>query len=427
MKWPAAPCPLPSRKRIPPHWFGWLLGCVLVAAVSPLAAQPLAPPPATDPVDVYLAAIERAESTGGAYATELVDLYYGLGQTLLEQGDLEWARDAFHQTVMVARVNSGPYSVKQASYLYSVADIESRLGNPAAAIEVLNHIYVIFTRHHGEENPALLGDVEDLYDWYLDRLSVEGAPVGPSDFENLSFLMERIAALTEARYGLGHALTASRYRELGQLHYQAIHHFIQTGQPPIPELVMQSEGSGNQALRERSTINHLERGEEAFERAVQARQENPDGTELELAEAMAQLGDWYLAFKYFRKARRQYEQAYRLLANQPEYRNLADQYLGTPAPLRFLNAAEPFVRNLEPPAAGRRLEVSMAVSLTGRLYDIEIVKAPDALSKDQLRAVKQHLESTRFRPAVVNGKSQSVQGFVFKALADEPEAAAING
>jgi hypothetical protein len=123
--------------------------------------------------------------------------------------------------------------------------------------------------------------VEAIYDWYLDRLSVEGAPVGPSDFENLSYLMERIAALTEARHGLGAAITSSRYRELGQLHFQAIHHFILTGQPPIPELVMQSRI--RRRLRERSAINHLERGEEAFERAVQAWQENPDGTELELA------------------------------------------------------------------------------------------------------------------------------------------------
>ena len=427
MNWPAAPCPLPLRERIPPHWIGWLLGCVLVAAVPTLPAQPLVPPPATDPVDVYLAAIERAESAGGAYAAELVDLYYGMGQTLLGQGELEWARDAFHQTVMVARVNSGPYSVQQTRYLYSIADIESRLGNPAAAIEVLDHIYEIFARQQGEDNPALLGEVESIYDWYLGRLSVEGAPVGPSDFENLSYLMERIAALTEARHGLGHAMTASRYRELGQLHYQAIHHFIRTGQLPIPELVMQSEGSGNQALRERSIINHLERGAEAFERAVQAWQENPDGTELELAEAMAQLGDWYLAFRYFRKARRQYEQAYRLLADHPEYRTLADQYLGTPAPLRFLNTTEPFVRNLEPPGADAPLEVSLAVSLTGRLYDVKIVKAPDALSEDQLRALTQHLESTRFRPAVVNGKSQSVQGVVLKAQAVRPEATAISG
>jgi tetratricopeptide (TPR) repeat protein len=154
MKWPAAPCPLPLRKRTPPLRIGWLLGCVLVAAVPTLAAQPLVPPPATDPVDEYLAAIEDAESAGGAYAAELVDLYYGMGQALLRQGELEWARDAFHQTVMVVRVNSGPYSVQQTRYLYSIADIESRLGNPAAAIEVLNNIYEIFARHQRRRQPG---------------------------------------------------------------------------------------------------------------------------------------------------------------------------------------------------------------------------------------------------------------------------------
>jgi tetratricopeptide (TPR) repeat protein len=399
---------------------GRVFACALSGAVPALAGQQVAPAPDVDPIGEYLTAIERAESLGGAYAAELVDLYYGMGQSLLEQGDTEAARDALYRTVMVARVNAGPNSLEQTPYLYSIADLELRLGNRSGAIDVLDNIYVIHARHYGEDNPALLPTVEKIYDWYVDQLSPVAVPLLPADLQNLSYLMGRAAALTEAEYGLGDARTALRYRELGQIHYQAIRYFTQTGQSPNPELVLPSEGSSNLALLEQATIDHLKAGEAAFERAVLAWRENPAATDLERAEAMAELGDWYLVFKYFRKARRQYEEAYRLLAHSDDYRGLAESYLGVPAPLRFLNREERFARDLSPAPAGG-LEVSMAVSLTGRLYDVEIVRAPEAVSPEQLTALKSHLESTRFRPAVVNGRSQSVSGYVWKALAQDSE------
>lgn len=414
------------RARFRRPFGGRLFACALSAAVPALAAQETLPAPAPDPVAEYLAAIERTESLGGAYAVELIDLYYGMGQSLLQQGELVAARDALYRTVMVARVNSGPQSLEQTPYLYGIADIELRLGNRSAAIDVLDNVYVIHARHHGEDSPALLPTIEQIYDWYVDRLSPARAPLLPADLQNLSYLMGRAAALTEAEYGLGHARTALRYRELGQIHYQAIRYFAQSGQLPNPELVLESEGSSNIDLLEGAPVDHLKAGEAAFERALLAWQENPAATDLERAEAMAELGDWYLVFRYFSKARRQYEEAWRLLAESDDYRDLAETWFGMPAPLRFMNGADRFARDLQPAPEGG-LEVSMAVSLTGRLYDVEIVHAPAAVSPQQLSALKAHLESTRFRPAVVNGRSQSVSGYVWRALAQDAEDLPQNG
>ncbi|MBT8064613.1 MAG: hypothetical protein KJN94_06305, partial [Gammaproteobacteria bacterium] len=66
--------------------------------------------PPHDPADDYFDAIDRIEGDLGPYATELSDLYLGLGQALIKNGDFEQARDAFHRGVMVERVNSGPNS-----------------------------------------------------------------------------------------------------------------------------------------------------------------------------------------------------------------------------------------------------------------------------------------------------------------------------
>ena len=422
----AVPRPYYLRPRAHHRRAMMVFGCLLVSAGAGLPAEVAAteeafsalsaPASRADPLRYFLDAIERTESLGGAYAAELVDLHWGMGRQLLDEGELEWARDAFYRAVMVSRVNAGPHSLQQTPYLYSVADIEFRMGNRPGAVQLLDNIYRIHARHFGENNPELLPEVRKIAAWYREHLMPDGQPARPSDLQNLGYLMAREAALTEARNGLGHRETALMYRELGQAHYRALSHSVETGLSPNPELVMASEGSGNIALAERSTLDHLQAGEQAFERAVQSWLANPGATELQRAEAIAELGDWYLVFRYFNKARSQYEQAYRLLASEGDYRQLAERYLGVPAPLRFLDPAEQFGQG-PPPASGESLiEVSMAVSLTGRVYDIEILKAPGNLSEDDLRAIREHLANTRFRPAVVNGRSRSIEDYVWKAL-----------
>lgn len=421
---------VPRLHRLPPRarhrravmLLGLLL--LLVAAGLPSGSEAeeqagstsTVPASSDDPVLDYLEAIEHVESLGGAYASELVDLHWGMGLQLLDQGELGWARDAFYQAVMVSRVNAGPHCLEQTPYLYSVAEVEFRIGNRPGAVQLLDGIYRIHARHFGDDNPKLLPEVQKIRAWYLDRLMQEGQPARPSDLHNLSYLLAREAALTEAQFGLGHAETALAYREAGQIHFRAVSYYMESGLAPDPDLVMESEGSGRVALMEQSTSEHMEAGELAFVRAAESWLANPDATELQRAEAIAELGDWYLASRYFNKARKQYEQAYLLLASSDDYQPFAERYLGVPAPTSFLEPAVNFGQEPQPAPEGSLLEVSMSVSLTGRVYDVEILKAPGNLSEEDRRTIEEHLASTRFRPAVVEGRSSSVEGFVWKAL-----------
>jgi tetratricopeptide (TPR) repeat protein len=134
---PPRPRAIGRRRRL-----GRLIGCVLLAAPG-LAAQEFVGAPGADPVRDYLEAIAQVELSGGAWANELVDLYFGMGQSLIDQGEIETARDAFHRAAMVLRVNAGPNSLDQTNYLYSIAEIEFQLGNAEAAVEALEHIYRI--------------------------------------------------------------------------------------------------------------------------------------------------------------------------------------------------------------------------------------------------------------------------------------------
>jgi tetratricopeptide (TPR) repeat protein len=391
-----------------------LILCALLIASPILGAQDFAYSPGADPVRDYLEAIEHAESLGGAYATELVDLYHGMGQSLIELGELEGARDAFHRAALVSRANSGPNGLEQTSYLYSIADIEFLAGNPEVAVEALEQIYRIHARHHGEDNPDMLPVLEQISGWYTERLARSDVTVRPSDYENLSYLAERIAHLTEAQYGLGHPQSASNNRTLAQAHYRAIYQVALTRQSPDPELVMNADEFGDRLNPDRTVISHFLAGEVALQRAVESWQENPDATDLQLAEAVAQVGDWNLAFEYYRSAEINYEQAYRILAASADFATLADRYMGQPAPIRFMNTGESFVRDPNPPAVAGSLEISMTVMDNGRLQDVEIIDAPESLSETQSQKILGVLQGALFRPAVVNGEVRTLEDFVWK-------------
>ena len=383
------------------------------------AAKPERKP---DQVPVYLDAIEAAEAIGGSYAFELMDLYQGLGQSLLENGNFEEALDAFHQGVMVARVNFGPNSLEQTNYLFNIAEVESRMGNPVAAAEVMQSIYLVNAKSYGEDNPAMLPALKRMLAWYINQQPLTSNSIGYSDYENRSYLAGRIAELTEVENGLGHPDTAKTYRALGQIHFRTIRYIIDSGEALDPQLVMAAEWSMTQAMRDASLSGHYRSGADAFERAVAAWQENPAGSDLELAESMAQLGDWYLAFEKYQSAQRAYEEAYAVLANSEEYSSLADAYLGQPTPLRFLNEDEEFIRNLDEPEPEKSLEVLMTVTRTGDLQNIIMLNPPDPGLEAQFEKVRKHLRTTRFRPGLVNGKVDKVDRFIWKVPLEEPES-----
>jgi tetratricopeptide (TPR) repeat protein len=391
-----------------------LLTLSLMTFIPGLAAQDAQSVEEKDPVQTYYDAIEQAHTLGGPYATELVDLYYGYGQALLDEGDYEGARDAFHRTVMVSRVNDGPNNLEQCNYLYSVAEAEARLGDLEASMEVLEHIYRLNATAYGEDDPAMLPVLEQIVDWYTEKKPIQGPLLGASDIENRSYLADRVAALTLATEGLGSSKTALGYRALGQFHFKSILYLLRSGESPHPELIMNNEETNDEFVYQRALRKHFKGGEEAFTLAVDSWRANPDATDLEVAEAMAQLGDWFLALEHFRAAAKQYEQAYQLLVGSEEFANMAEAYFGRPAPLQFLNTSGSFVRDLNPPIPPGGMEISMTVTRNGRLIDIEFVSPPDEQSDDSEEKIREQLQSTRFRPAVVAGEVETTHDFVWK-------------
>ena len=371
--------------------------------------------PRTDPVSNYHDAIEQAEVDNGPYSMELADLYLGLGQSLLEAREFKDARKAFYQGAQLVRVNSGLNSPKQTNYLFSIADIDHRLGNWDSANDALNYTYLINSNHYGENDPGMMPVLERMYDWYSSRRPMESSRSRYADMQRYDSLAGKMAAISEQVNGLSHPQTTAAYRTIGQIQFSTVRYLLQGGDTSVePGLVLdtgvrQLGGNADKV----SVESHFLAGTEAFIKAAESvgRFENIDP--LVQAEALAQLGDWYLAIKKFPIAGETYQQAYQLLAGSDLSKPTADTYFSDPIPLRFMRKELSPVSDETPDETAVEFTVSMTVTRHGKAHNVRILNPPEGLEELQVRRITRKLRDLRYRPRLVDGMPEKVDNFVW--------------
>lgn len=393
----------------------------LTGQLAPETEEETAYEPVHDEVVQYLVAIDRTEARTSAYSTELADLYLGLGQSLLEQHDFEEAKEAFQQGMQIVRVNYGLNSPEQSNYLYAIANIESQLGNRKEVDQVMENIYLINARNYGEQSPEMIPVLDRMLGWFMNHRPLEHEDSRFADMERAELLAARKAEIVEAHLGLGHPETTAVYRQVGQISWQTARYVLSQGMSVEKGLIV-AVGSPpqNPNARAISIKSLVANGEAAFAKAAASVNQDENSTALEKAEAISQLGDWNLAFGRRRTAGDYYEQAHRLLLEDPNYRHYADEYFDVPTPVRFLQQD---LQPVDPGAAATAgtLAINMTITEGGRPLDVDIPNPPEAFPADHVRLMKRMVSEMRFRPRLVNGTPEKIENFNFQLALDSPE------
>ena len=371
----------------------------------------------SNPANVYLDALDRIEAEYGPYATELSDLYLGLGQTLVNSGDYEQARDAFHRGVMVVRVNSGPNSPEQTDHLYVLANIEILLGELKSADKVLHNIYFINSSYYGEDAPEMLPVLERMYKWY----SLTRPPPGSEDSKYVDYdraieLTKEMARVSEAVKGSHDPDTAVAYQRLGEAQFQMVRHLTGLGVTLAPDrYVFSTSGSLHpQTLGTDPAHKHYRFGRKAFSKYLESMAASESTTPLEYAEALASLGDWYLVFEKRRKSQEFYQRGYQTLAQSEEYAKLADSFMSHPKPMHFIVNLQPdFLEDVPVLLQELSFDISMTVTVLGQARYVEILSAPEGMSENDIRAIRRLVAETPFRPAMKEGEVVTTKEFIW--------------
>lgn len=395
--------------------------CVLAGLCLPpatLGQEPgVAYVPPVDPKNEYFDEIDRIEGEYGPYASELSDLYLGLGRSFMESGDYEEARDAFHRGVLVQRVNLGPNSPEQTNHLYLLATIETALGDLDAAEKVMKNIYFINSNHYGEKSPEMLPVIDRMYQWHMMTRPPGALNLDFEDYERIVELTEEAVEISEEANGKSHPDTAAAYRRLADAEFQMVRHLTGSGMSLSPELYVATTSSARTPLGfgMEPVYQHYNEGRKAYKKYLESLEANESTTPLEYAEALADLGDWCLVFERRGQSRQFYEVGFQILSQDQQYQEQASNFMSEPRPMHFVNGAEPIYLN-EIPADLREinLDVSITVTSLGVVRNVEVLNAPEGMTKSDLNKIVRRLMLTPFRPAMKDGEVVTTRDFIWR-------------
>jgi tetratricopeptide (TPR) repeat protein len=405
----------------------------------------------SDPVSDYLEAIDTAESELSAYSLELSDLYLGLGKSHLSKQEYVRARQAFQRGMQIERVNFGLNSLSQTPYLMSIAEAESFLGNWDESEKALENLYLINTQAYGARDPRMLPVLDELLDWYLDTYSDRSTNGGYKNLVISEKLGTRMQSILDQTNDLSDPAAPQMYRKLSHLHYFIASHIKKHGEPSESGFTFNAASTASSS---KSTSHmHYRRGKLALQKVVEALELQEGTSARDQANAIAELGDWYLVFGQRASANHAYKLAYDFLGDSEQPEELQEALFGSAKLIEFTDhssktspfikavskaeapveetpveklpiekppAEEPFSDELaeqkaldekslkqkpldQQPLDKQPMEISMAITSNGVPRNIEIINPPEDLDKNVRRTIFKDIRAQRYRPKLVAG------------------------
>jgi len=370
----------------------------------------------SDSITDYMEAIDNSEGQFGAYATELSELYLGLGNALYAGEEYTEALNAFQKGMQIERVNYGLSSLSQSPYLFSIADTERYLGNWDKSQQALERVYTINSNNYGEVDVRMLGVLDKILEWYMDSYKDRRPKGGYANLVISERIAQRMYEILNKDMSLDDPEAPDRFRRLGYLQHVIAVHLKEHGEPSESGLSISMSGSSGRPNKATTSHLHFLRGKLALEKVIASVIQQPNSTETDQALAIAELGDWYLVFGQKSKATAAYQLALDVLETSEDPQQTREDLFGLPRMIEFSMTKSPPMAAGDQPTESQ-LELAMTISTYGVPNNIEVVNPPESLSKEALRDIRRDTRGKRFRPKLVNGLAEEAP---YRMLYDQP-------
>ena len=370
----------------------------------------------SDSITDYMEAIDNSEGQFGAYATELSELYLGLGNALYAGEEYTEALNAFQKGMQIERVNYGLSSLSQSPYLFSIADTERYLGNWDKSQQALERVYTINSNNYGEVDVRMLGVLDKILAWYMDSYKDRRPKGGYANLVISERIAQRMYEILNKDMSLDDPEAPDRFRRLGYLQHVIAVHLKEHGEPSESGLSISMSGSSGRPNKATTSHLHFLRGKLALEKVIASVIQQPTSTETDQALAIAELGDWYLVFGQKSQATSAYQLALDVLKTSEDPQQTREDIFSLPRMIEFsMTKSTPMAAGDQPTES--QLELVMIISTYGVPNNIEIVNPPESLSKEAWRDIRRDTRGKRFRPKLVNGLAEEAP---YRMLYDQP-------
>jgi tetratricopeptide (TPR) repeat protein len=373
-------------------------------------------------IDAYTAAIAELEVGGGAYNAALAEELNALGLLFQQQEEHDEAVRLFDRSVHISRINSGLHSIGQ------VQAIENKLASLLAAQRwaeadaTFDYLFYVQKRAYGDNDPRLLPTLDSIAQWNLRAFSMgHGEPLALR-LSNAMQYYSAAARVLQINFGTKDERLVSYMRGIANSSY------LMARNPDLQAALNDPQTRNTQTLlRDRLAqpraigIQGFTSGAQALIQILQHEIERRDDA-LAIAEAFANLADWYLLFGRGDEAEEQYMNAWRLLANQDNGDALLEAAFGRIVRMpKFATDAQIDTQWLdsgnEAQAQALRFDyadVMFDVSSGGRVRNVRVITQETEENEIQLRKLRRLVRDSTFRPIIKGGVPQRSEDNVLR-------------
>lgn len=373
-------------------------------------------------IDAYTAAIAELEVGGGAYNAALAEELNALGLLFQQQEEHDEAVRLFDRSVHISRINSGLHSIGQ------VQAIENKLASLLAAQRwaeadaTFDYLFYVQKRAYGDNDPRLLPTLDSIAQWNLRAFSMgHGEPLALR-LSNAMQYYSAAARVLQINFGTKDERLVSYMRGIANSSY------LMARNPDLHAALNDPQTRNTQTLlRDRlaqpraNGIQGFTSGAQALIQILQHEIERRDDA-LAIAEAFANLADWYLLFGRGDEAEEQYMNAWRLLANQDNADALLEAAFGRIVRMpTFATDAQIDAQWIESgdeaPAQTLRFDyadVMFDVSSGGSVRNVRVITQETDENEFQLRKLRRMVRDSTFRPIIKGGEPRRSEDNVLR-------------
>lgn len=373
-------------------------------------------------LDDYRNAIARVEAEGGVWATGLAEQLSGLGETYQVRGQHRDAIEIFDRAIHISRINNGLYDLNQVPIIDRLLESLKARGLWEEVHKRHQYLYWLHKRNFGADDPRMLPVIDRLGKWYLNDYALNPDRRMMGQLVDAHNLFQQAIDIIDGAYGEEDLRLIEPLRGIVMSNWFFYNYTGSGNQGPSAlerdqlrrDLVAdQLHFANDQNARFTQYMrNNYADGKQALERMVEIYSKSSSAPPGAAAQAKIELADWEQLFNRRRAAQTLYEEAYQELLSDERTRHLAEKAFASPVALPALDLVEAEVAAVdeESGTVEQYVLVTFDVNRFGRVERVDVVESQPENATDHRTRIRRTLESTQFRPRMVDGVAVHTKG-----------------
>ena len=374
-------------------------------------------------IQQFSEAITDSEILAGAWDNSLVEQLNSLGALQQQQGDHLGAIETHERAIHVQRINSGLHTIEQTPLVEQMIDSFIAMGDWTQVDVYQNYLFYIQQKFYGNNDPRLIPALGDLANWHTRAFTMRQGESLAMRLSSAQMLFKAAARMVEVHFGPDDDRYVEYLRGVARSAY-----LVALNQDLLRDLARAQFRAPQETLRDMLYWHFpiVPTGFRAGEDALLAIREyymDREGEAEQLAEATAQVADWYLLFNRRAPAREMYLEAWETVAEEENADELRLRLFGQVREIPVFAADDNgwmienlgFMEDVEVEEVSyNHIDLRFDVTQWGEVRNIETVGEPSPQTESQQGWVRRNVRDSMFRPMLVDGENARSDGNLFR-------------